>query len=79
MLLNSNKDKPVDKKIIDLFSEILLLDENYLLGLWVIADNEILGNNYNKAEQLLNRILIQLSEGTEEYNLILRKLNELQN
>ena len=79
MLLNSNKDKPVDKKIIDLFSEILLLDENYLLGLWVIADNEILGNNYNKAEQLLNRILIQLSEGTEEYNLVLRKLNELQN
>ena len=30
-------------------------------------------------EQLLNRILIQLSEGTEEYNLVLRKLNELQN
>ena len=57
----------------------LLLDENYLLGLWVIADNEILGNNYNKAEELLNRILIQLSEGTEEYNLVLRKLNELQN
>ena len=56
-----------------------LLDENYHLGLWVIADNEILGNNYNKAEQLLNRILIQLSEGTEEYNLVLRKLNELQN
>ncbi|MCH2678897.1 MAG: tetratricopeptide repeat protein, partial [Alphaproteobacteria bacterium] len=79
MLLNSNKDKPVDKKIIDIFNDILLLDENYLLGLWVIADNEILGNNYNKAEQLLNRILIQLSEGTEEYNLVLRKLNELQN
>ena len=39
----------------------------------------VLGNNYNKAEQLLNRILIQLSEGTEEYNLVLRKLNELQN
>ena len=55
------------------------MDENYLLGLWVIADNEILRNNYNKAEQLLNRILIQLSEGTEEYNLVLRKLNELQN
>ena len=79
MLLNSNKDKPVDKKIINLFNDILLLDENYLLGLWVIADNEILGNNYNKAEELLNRILIQLSEGTEEYNLVLRKLNELQN
>mgnify|MGYP001440183139 FL=1 len=79
MLLNSNKDKPVDKKIIDIFNDILLLDENYLLGLWVIADNEILGNNYNKAEELLNRILIQLSEGTEEYNLVLRKLNELQN
>ena len=79
MLLNSNKDKPVDEKIIDIFNDILLLDENYLLGLWVIADNEILGNNYNKAEELLNRILIQLSEGTEEYNLVLRKLNELQN
>ena len=79
MLLNSNKDKPVDKKIIDLFNDILLLDQNYLLGLWVIADNEILENNYNKAEQLLNRILIQLSEGTEEYNLVLKKLNELQN
>ena len=79
MLLNSNKDKPVDKKIIDIFNDILILDENYLLGLWVIADNEILRNNYNKAEQLLNRILIQLSEGTEEYNLVLRKLNELQN
>ena len=79
MLLNSNKDKTVDKKIIDIFNDILLLDENYLLGLWVIADNEILGNNYNKAEELLNRILIQLSEGTEEYNLVLRKLNELQN
>jgi len=35
--------------------------------------------DYNKAEELLNRILIQLSEGTEEYNLVLRKLNELQN
>jgi len=78
MLLNSEKNRPVDKKIINLFNSILLLDKNYLLGLWVMADNEILSNNFNKAEHLLNRILIQLSEGTEEYNLVIRKLNELQ-
>ncbi len=77
MLLNSEKDQPVNKKIIDLFKNILSLDENYLLALWVVADNEILSNNILKAEQLLNRILIQLSEGTEEYNLVLRKLREL--
>ena len=77
MLLNSEKDQPVNKKIIDLFKNILSLDENYLLALWVVADNEILSNNILKAEQLLNRILIQLSEGTEEYNLVLRKLKEL--
>lgn len=77
MLLNSQKDKPVDEKIINLFNEILLKDENYLLGLWVKADNEILLNNFDEAKKLLNRILIQLSEGTEEYNLVTRKLNEL--
>ena len=77
MLLNSEKDQPVNKKIIDLFKNILSLDENYLLALWVVADKEILSNNILKAEQLLNRILIQLSEGTEEYNLVLRKLKEL--
>ena len=77
MLLNSEKDQPVNKKIIDLFKNILSLDENYLLALWVVADNEILSNNILKAEQLLNRILIKLSEGTEEYNLVLRKLKEL--
>ena len=77
MLLNSKKDQPVNKEIIDLFKSILSLDENYLLALWVVADNEILSNNILKAEQLLNRILIQLSEGTEEYILVLRKLNEL--
>ena len=31
----------VRHEIIDIFNDILLLDENYLLGLWVIADNEI--------------------------------------
>jgi cytochrome c-type biogenesis protein CcmH len=77
MLLNSQKDKPVDEKIINLFNAILLKDENYLLGLWVKADNEILLNNFDEAKKLLNRILIQLSEGTEEYNLVTRKLNEL--
>lgn len=38
---------------------------------------EILLNNFDEAKKLLNRILIQLSEGTEEYNLVTRKLNEL--
>ena len=40
----------------------------------IIIENS--GNNILKAEQLLNRILIQLSEGTEEYNLVLRKLKD---
>ncbi len=77
LLLNSKKDEPVDKEIISLFEIILLKDKNYLLGLWVIADNEILLNNIDEAKKLLNRILIQLSEGTEEYNLVTRKLKEL--
>ncbi|MBH88452.1 MAG: c-type cytochrome biogenesis protein CcmI [Pelagibacterales bacterium] len=77
MLLSSKKDAPLNKEIIDLFDIILLKDKNYLLGLWVMADNEILLNNLDEAKKLLNRILIQLSEGTEEYNLVTRKLNEL--
>ena len=79
MLLNNKTDQPVEEKIINLFENILLKDVNYPLALWVIAENEILSNNFIKAEQLLNRILIQLSEGTEEYNLVLRKLKELNN
>ena len=77
MLLSSKKDAPLNKEIIDLFDILLLKDKNYLLGLWVMADNEILLNNLDEAKKLLNRILIQLSEGTEEYNLVTRKLNEL--
>mgnify|MGYP003323795110 CR=1 FL=1 len=50
----------MNKEIIDLFKSILSLDENYLLALWVVADNEILSNNILKAEQLLNRIFIDV-------------------
>ena len=79
LLLKSKKDQPINEEIINLFNTILLKDRNYLLGLWVIADNEILLNNISEAKKLLNRILIQLSEGTEEYNLVTKKLNELNN
>jgi cytochrome c-type biogenesis protein CcmI len=77
MLLNQNNNASIDDNIINLFKKILKEEENYPLALWVIAEHEIKLNNYDRAKILLNRVLIQLSEGTEEYNLVLRKLKEL--
>ena len=79
MLLNHEKDKPVQDNTIQLFENILLKDTNYPLALWVIAEHEILINNFVRAEKLLNRLLIQLSEGSEEYNLVINKLKVFDN
>ena len=38
---------------------------------------EIILNNYNRAKILLNRLLIQLSEDSEEYNLVINKIKEI--
>ena len=59
--------------------EILSKEENYPLALWIIAEHEIILNNYKRAEKLLNRLLIQLSEDSEEYNLVINKLKEINN
>ena len=77
MLLNQNNNASIDDNIINLFKKILKEEENYPLALWVIAEHEIKLNNYDRAKILLNRVLIQLSEGTEEYNLVLNKLKEI--
>lgn len=77
MLLNIDINTSIDNKIINLFEKILREEENYPLALWVIAEHEIKLNNYDKAKVLLNRLLIQLSEDTEEYNLVLNKLKEI--
>ena len=79
MLLNQNNNASIDDNIINLFKKILKEEENYPLALWVIAEHEIKLNNYDRAKILLNRVLIQLSEGTEEYNLVLNKLKEINN
>jgi cytochrome c-type biogenesis protein CcmI len=79
LLLNHEKDKPVQDNTIQLFENILLKDTNYPLALWVIAEHEILINNFVRAEKLLNRLLIQLSEGSEEYNLVINKLKAFDN
>jgi len=79
MLLNQNSNASIDDNILNLFEKILKEEENYPLALWVIAEHEIKLNNYDKAKILLNRLLIQLSEETEEYNLVLNKLKEINN
>jgi len=38
-IISFNEAEIVGKEIIDLFKSILSLDENYLLALWVVADN----------------------------------------
>ena len=62
MLLSEKNNKNVNNNIIILFENILSKEENYPLALWVVAEHEIILNNYKRAKKLLNRILIQLSE-----------------
>ena len=79
MLLSQKDNKNVNNNIIILFESILSKEENYPLALWIIAEHEIILNNYKRAEKLLNRLLIQLSEDSEEYNLVINKLKEINN
>ena len=77
MLLSQKDNINVNNNIIILFESILSKEENYPLALWVIAEHEIILNNYNRAKILLNRLLIQLSEDSEEYNLVINKIKEI--
>ena len=79
MLLSQKDNKNVNNNIIILFESILSKEENYPLALWIIAEHEMILNNYKRAKTLLNRLLIQLSEDSEEYNLVLNKLKEINN
>lgn len=79
MLLSEKNNKNVNNNIIILFENILSKEENYPLALWVVAEHEIILNNYKRAKKLLNRLLIQLSEDSEEYNLVLNKIKEINN
>ena len=79
MLLSQKDNKNVNNNIIILFENILSKEENYPLALWVVAEHEIILNNYKRAKKLLNRLLIQLSEDSEEYNLVLNKIKEIKN
>ena len=79
MLLSQKNNKNVNNNIILLFENILNKEENYPLALWVVAEHEIILNNYKRAKKLLNRLLIQLSEDSEEYNLVLNKIKEINN
>jgi cytochrome c-type biogenesis protein CcmI len=79
MLLSQKNNNNVNNNIILLFENILSKEENYPLALWVIAEHEIILNNYKRAKKLLNRLLIQLSEDSEEYNLVLNKIKEINN
>jgi len=79
MLLSQKDNKNVSNNIIILFESILSKEENYPLALWIIAEHEMILNNYQRAKTLLNRLLIQLSEDSEEYNLVLNKLKEINN
>ena len=47
-------------RIIVLFNKIIIDEPNNPLALWVIAEEEINLNNFNKAEILLNNLLLQL-------------------
>ena len=77
MLLSQKDNTNVNNNIIILFESILSKEENYPLALWVIAEHEIILNNYKRAKILLNRLLIQLSEDSEEYNLVINKIKEI--
>ena len=79
LLLGQADNKNVNNNIIILFENILSKEENYPLALWVVAEHEIILNNYKRAKKLLNRLLIQLSEDSEEYNLVLNKIKEINN
>ena len=79
MLLSEKNNKNVNNNIIILFENILSKEENYPLALWVIAEHEIILNNYKRAKKLLDRLLMQLSEDSEEYNLVLNKIKEINN
>ena len=58
--------------------DILSKEENYPLALWVVAEHEIILNNYKRAKKLLNRLLIQLSEDSFFFN-VLNKIKEINN
>jgi cytochrome c-type biogenesis protein CcmH/NrfG len=79
MLLKQENNQDAKDNIIILFERILSKEKNYPLALWVLAENEIILNNYVRAKKLLNRLLIQLSEDSEEYNLVFSKLKEINN
>ena len=79
MLLKQENNQDAKDNIIILFERILSKEKNYPLALWVLAEHEIILNNYVRAKKLLNRLLIQLSEDSEEYNLVFSKLKEINN
>ena len=76
-LLNIDPNQKIPLEVIVLFNKIIIKEPNNLLALWVIAEEEINLNNFNKAEILLNNLLLQLLPESEEYNLVKKKLEEI--
>ena len=68
-----------DEYTIDLYKKILIINENHPLALWVVSEYEILNKNNIKGLRLLEKLLSNLPVGTEEYNLVSKKINELKN
>ena len=76
-LLNLTPEQKVTDDILKLFNTIIIHEPSHPLALWVLAEEEINLNNFNKAKILLNNLLLQLNPDSEEYKLVVDKLEQI--
>ena len=76
-LLNLTPEQKVTDDILKLFNTIIIDEPSHPLALWVLAEEEINLNNFNKAKILLNNLLLQLNPDSEEYKLVVDKLEQI--
>ena len=78
-LYQNKKNTVVDKVTLNLFKKILSINQNHPLALWVISEDEVANGNKFKAIILLQKLIANLPQDSDEYILVLKRIEELQN
>ena len=74
-ILETNK---LNKETLDLFNQILLVEPNNLLALYILGNHAYDKNNYSEAYQMFKVLKGLLKEGSQEYNDIEKKILEME-
>ena len=77
MLAESWGETSKYKDIVRRVEQLIIDEPNNPLALWVLAEEEINLNNFNKAKILLNNLLLHLNPDSEEYKLVVDKLEQI--